>query len=252
MGEKTEIAWTHHTFNCWRGCVKVSEGCANCYANAFSHRMGEDFWGKDKPRKFYGEKHWNEPLKWNRKAFEAGVMNRVFCGSMCDCMEDRPDLLNERKRLFTLIEKTNNLIWLLLTKRPENFLKFLPQEWIKTPRENVWLMTTIENEKNMWRAKELAKVPAVVKGISMEPLLSEVSIKNVDPSITWFIVGGESGPRMFDIAWARKIKKECEERGNSFFMKQMGSHPVGMKLESYKGDDPEEWPKDIRVRDFPA
>ena len=27
MGAESKIAWTHHTFNPWMGCAKVSEAC---------------------------------------------------------------------------------------------------------------------------------------------------------------------------------------------------------------------------------
>lgn len=42
MGENSSIEWTHHTFNPWIGCTKVSPGCANCYAEAQDHRWGHD------------------------------------------------------------------------------------------------------------------------------------------------------------------------------------------------------------------
>src|SRR5688572_21886599 len=117
MGESTTITWTHHSWNPWWGCVKVSEGCKNCYAESFSKRACHDIWGPGSQRRFFGDKHWAEPIKWDRAAEKAGERRRVFCASMADVFEDRPDLVEPRRRLFELIRATPNLDWLLLTKR---------------------------------------------------------------------------------------------------------------------------------------
>lgn len=87
MAEHSAIEWTTHTFNPWWGCVKVSPACDHCYAESLAKRTGNQVWGKDAPRRFFGEKHWAEPLKWNRDAEKAGERARVFCASMADVME---------------------------------------------------------------------------------------------------------------------------------------------------------------------
>src|SRR5262245_49606753 len=119
--ENSKIQWTDHTFNVWRGCEKVSPGCAHCYAETMSRRnpavLGE--WGKHGTRVIASEAMWREPLKWDRQARAAGVRKRVFCASLADVFEDRPELVAPRERLFRLIEDTPNLDWQLLTKRPE-------------------------------------------------------------------------------------------------------------------------------------
>lgn len=38
MGKETGIQWADSTFNPWRGCQKVSEGCKMCYAETLSLR----------------------------------------------------------------------------------------------------------------------------------------------------------------------------------------------------------------------
>ena len=68
MGIHSAIEWTDHTFNPWWGCIKVSEGCANCYAETWAKRYGHDLWGRNKPRRFFGENHWKQPIKWNKHA----------------------------------------------------------------------------------------------------------------------------------------------------------------------------------------
>lgn len=120
MGIETEIAWTDSTFNPWWGCQRVSPGCERCYAETFAKRVGLQVWGPKQERRFFGEKHWREPLRWNEQAAKAGARRRVFCASMADVFEERLDLAAARARLFGLIRLTPSLDWLLLTKRPEN------------------------------------------------------------------------------------------------------------------------------------
>ena len=110
-------------------------------------------WGKTARRYTWphDSEHWWQPAIWNKKAERNGVRFRVFCGSMCDVMEDRSDLNPERAKLFELIEQTPHLDWLLLTKRPQNYRRFLPNAWIKDPMKNVWLMTTVESQDYIWR-----------------------------------------------------------------------------------------------------
>src|ERR1035437_1771521 len=139
MGENTKIAWTDASWNPWWGCEKVSPGCAHCYAETFSKRTGNDIWGKDHAFRFFGDKHWAEPEKWDRDAAASGVRKRVFTASMADIFEDRPELIEPRARLFDLILRTPNLDWLVLTKRPQA----LP-DYIKVAYPNLWLGTSIE------------------------------------------------------------------------------------------------------------
>ena len=177
MAENSKIEWTTHTFNPIWGCVKVSDGCKNCYASTFSKRVGQDIWGVDKPRRTFGEKHWNEPLKWNKDAAGAGERHRVFCASMTDVFMDDPYMIEAHPRLWKLIEATPHLDWLLLTKRPENILKMIPEHWRAQLPFNVWVGTSVENQKAAnERIPHLIQVPAVVRFLSCEPLLGEVDL----------------------------------------------------------------------------
>ena len=121
MGTQTKIEWTDHTWNPWRGCAKVSAGCANCYAEHQANRrpdlLGE--WGPGGTRVMAAESYWRLPSKWNRDAEAAVEMRRVFCGSMMDFFEDRPELRLPRARAWRIMIYTPHLDWLLLTKRPD-------------------------------------------------------------------------------------------------------------------------------------
>lgn len=233
MGENSKIEWTHHTFNPWWGCVKVSPGCQHCYAETFSKRTGHQVWGVNAERRTFGDKHWKEPLKWDAEAKESGERRRVFCASMADVFEGREDLSPHRWRLFNLIEATPNLDWLLLTKRPENMLKLLPTNWLIDPRPNVWLGTTVENQEQAGkRIPELLTVPAVVRFLSCEPLLGPIDLKWDKPmrvGIDWVIVGGESGggARPMHPNWARELRDQCVLAEVPFLFKQWGDFAPG-------------------------
>jgi protein gp37 len=258
MGSETGIAWTNATFNPWWGCTKFSSGCKNCYAETWAARWGNDIWGDNAGRKLFGAKHWNEPRKWNREAEAEGVARLVFCGSMCDIMEGRDDLNDERKKLYKLVEETPFLTWQFLTKRPENYAKYLPAEWLKSPRENIWLMTTVEDNDNRWRADELIKLPAKVRGLSVEPMVGPVDLDpKVLSQIDWVIIGGESGAgaRVCCLEWEEKLIADCRACGVKIFVKQLGSmYSINGVVSNCKGKNAElsEMPVNLRIRETPA
>jgi protein gp37 len=250
MGETTAIEWCDHTFNPWWGCAHVSPGCVNCYAETLSKRWGNDVWGKGGSRRFFGDTHWNEPLKWNRKAEAEGVRRRVFCGSMMDVFEDRPDLISPRARLFQTISQTPHLDWLLLTKRPENSARLTPLLWAMAGwPKNIWLGTSVEDQKRAdERIPKLLEIPAIIRFLSCEPLLGPVDLEpwlsQPVRTLDWVIVGGESGPkaRPMDPEWARSLRDECVCPEVAFFFKQWGGPTPksgGRKLDGRTWD---QWP----------
>jgi protein gp37 len=203
MGTSTGIEWAHHTYNPWRGCTKVSEGCANCYALTMSKRnpavLGE--WGPQGKRPVGNAAYLRQAYKWNKAAQKAGERHRVFCGSLMDVFENRPELDEPRAHLFKTISETPHLDWLLLTKRPENWHNLLQRAYGVAAAENgdelgepvmtwisawlhgeaplnVWVMTSVENQE---RADEriplLLNIPARVRGLSCEPLLRPVNLE---------------------------------------------------------------------------
>jgi protein gp37 len=170
MAETTGITWADSTWNPWRGCLKVSEGCAHCYADTASARNPSvlGVWGPPGvgSRVVGAESYWQQPFKWDRKAAQEGRPWRVFCASFADVFEDwdgpmidtdggrlffdptrrdqpwascyekvrgcRPLGIDDvRARVFQVIEATPHLTWLLLTKRPENVLRMTFDAWCK-------------------------------------------------------------------------------------------------------------------------
>lgn len=226
MAANSNIEWTHHTFNPWWGCEKVSPACKHCYAQTWAKRCGNgELWKAGADRRFFTDRHWNDPIKWNRTAQEAGQRQRVFCASMADVFEVRDDLNEARIRLWALIEATPHLDWLLLTKRIEAVSDIAPWSRDEWP-DNVWLGTTIENQKYAdLRLPLLAELGAKTKFLSCEPLLGDVTLKDWHSHIDWVIAGGESGPKSRPMypSWLRQLRDECEAFEIPFHFKQWGN-----------------------------
>jgi protein gp37 len=188
MGENSAIEWTDHTFNPWVGCTKISPACDHCYAEGWAKRTGQ-------PEMWHGKRrrttpaNWREPLKWNAAAQKAGERARAFCASLADVFDNQvPE--EWRSDLWSRISATKHLDWLLLTKRPQNIAKMLPETW-GNGWPNVWLGTTVENQDEAdRRIPHLLAVPAAVRFLSCEPLLGAVDLSG------------------FHIGWS-----ECDECG---------------------------------------
>jgi protein gp37 len=202
MGTSTGIEWCHHTFNPWRGCIKVSPGCQHCYAETISKRNPQvlGIWGPNGTRPVGNAAYLRQPYKWNKAAQEAGGRRRVFCGSLMDWLEDRRDLDEPRAHLFKTISETPYLDWLLLTKRPENWHNLLQRaygvaagengdelgepvmSWISAwlrgdAPPNVWVGVSVENQERAdERVPLLLDIPARVRFLSCEPLLGPVDL----------------------------------------------------------------------------
>lgn len=250
MAQNSKIEWTHHTANLWHGCTKVHEGCDNCYAETLAKRWGNDIWGNDKPRKEI-KSVWNDLLKYQKLAEKANEVHRVFVGSMMDIFEKPMMLQGERvyklntgeirEKFFEQI--TNglypNLMFLLLTKRPSNINKYIPESWKQTPPENVMFGTSPVNQQTF---DTLVRHLQEVNGkrfLSVEPQLDKITLGNL-VGIDWIIQGGESGhhKRPFNLEWARSMRDECQALGVPYFFKQI--------------DKIQEIPTDLQVRMFPT
>jgi len=240
MAKDSGIEWTHHTFNPWWGCTKISPACKNCYAETWAKRVGRLLWGPKAPRRVPSETYWEQPLAWNREANRSNERRRVFCASMADVFEDRRDLDVHRERLWKLIAATPKLDWLLLTKRPQRVNALTPYgtNW----PDNVWLGSTAENQK--WldkRMGELSSTYAKILFLSCEPLLGPLDLSRWIAEartggarkLDWLIAGGESGGRArpTNPEWFTSLRDQCVHAGVRFHFKQWGNwHPVGEKL----------------------
>lgn len=236
MAENTEISWCDSTFNPVVGCTKVSAACDFCYAESWAKRTGQSsLWNGE--RRVTSDANWRKVVKWNEHADEFrathGRRRRVFCASLADVFDNQWQA-EWRTSLWFLIEQCPGLDFLLLTKRPQNIQKMLPDDW-GDGWPNVWLGATVENQEEAnRRIPHLLNVPAKIKFLSCEPLLGPIRFADV-PGFSpvslslrnwWVIGGGESGPKARPpmIGWARSLRDQCAIAGVPFHWKQWGEY----------------------------
>jgi protein gp37 len=227
MAQQSSIEWTDLTWNPVVGCSIESAGCKNCYAMRMAARlqsMGhEKYRGLTKQSKrgaVWADKvrchdeSVDIPLAWKKS-------RRVFVNSMSDLFhKDVP--MDFVQRIWSVMERTPQHHYQILTKRPLRMATLL-KEIAPRPLKNVWLGTSVEDDRVVDRIDHLRDVPASVRFISFEPLIGDVGKVDLT-DINWAIVGGESGPRArpMDTDWVEGILDQCLDAGTAFFFKQWG------------------------------
>jgi protein gp37 len=259
MGERSVIEWTDATWNPWRGCDKVSPGCAHCYMFRDQRRYGRDpsVVVRASDATFFAplrSRRWQAPRK-------------VFTCSWSDWFHEDADPW--RAEAWDVIRRTPEHTYQVLTKRPERIADHLPDDW-GDGYANVWLGVTIESRRFVDRADLLRETPAAVRFISAEPLLGPLVCGvcggtgwDVEPGshgqpvqvmcpecmrldgdldlagIDWLIAGGESGsrpgrmlverddagrwvPKVSALGWVRDLRDACERAETAFLFKQWG------------------------------
>ncbi|PSB49756.1 phage Gp37/Gp68 family protein [filamentous cyanobacterium Phorm 6] len=308
---KTKISWTSETWNPLVGCSKISAGCSRCYAAeaAKSARL-QQFPQYQKVKDWDGtiefvENQLLKPLSWRSP-------KKVFVCSMSDIGHKnvKDEWLN---KIFAVMAMCPQHIFQVLTKRPERLLEYFsdpncarwicdevlnilsdeanPGKWkfkvhgdevnIKIPLPNVWVGTSVENQKVADdRIPQLLQIPAAKLFLSCEPLLEAVDLTKIyrisnltQTELTWLdylhwiILGGESGvgARPCHIDWIRSIVQQCRPTNVAVFVKQLGSNSIQstpyidgvaqnnfqLKFKDRKGGNIDEFPTDLQIRQFP-
>ena len=189
-----------------------------------------------------------------------GFPRLIFVSDMGDALSAGIDFDYLKTEIIDVVGNPDGLrhVWLWLTKRPKRMAEF--GDWLSANHglewpDNLVAMTSVTNRATRSRVDQLRKVPARLRGLSVEPLIESVHMDL--EGIDWLVVGGESGKfsREFDIEWARSLRRQCRDAGTAFFVKQLGANPVeeGFPIEllDSHGGDWNEWPTDLRVREFP-
>lgn len=217
---KSKIEWTDATWNPVRGCLKVSPGCKHCYAETFAERFrgtpGHPYEKGFDPR-LVPEKLL-EPLEWPSR-------NVAFVNSMSDLFQDAvPD--SYITQVAQVMEAAPWHTYQILTKRGGRMRKLLKTKKLAFAGAlpHVWWGVSVEDRKyGLPRIHHLRETPAVVRFLSVEPLLEDLGEIDLT-GIHWVIVGGESGPgaRPMEEAWVQSIRRQCESADVPFFFKQWG------------------------------
>jgi len=130
-----------------------------------------------------------------------------------------------RAEIALMVIQCENLDFLFLTKRPENFNALWLPHFEGTLPDNLWVGTTVENQKYAdERIPELLKIPAKVRFLSCEPLLGPVGLSDYIRGIHWVITGGESGSkaRPTNPEWFTSLRDQCKVANVAFHFKQWG------------------------------
>jgi protein gp37 len=233
LGETTKISWAGRTWNPWIGCRDVNECCDNCYARAMINRTR----GKGAFDTVVRSKTWNDPIRWQKEAEREGRCDLVFTCSLSDFFIQDAD--EWRPAIWSIIRRTPNMIYQVLTKRPNLITARLPADWAGGSNyKNVWLGTSIGMKKHLRALDALREVPAYVRFISAEPLLENL-MPEFEPALVgyhWCIIGGESGNntknfRPMDHTWVREMFAACTRRKVARFFKQSANVRTEMGVE---------------------
>jgi protein gp37 len=234
-----EATWAHHSWNPWMGCDKVAPGCAHCYIHRNMTLADKQPWGAI----YRTHRCWEDPFKWQARAEEDEVCDRVFSCSMSDFFHAKAD--EWREVALEIIKDTPNLAYFLLTKRPARILRSLPETW-RDGWPNVWLGTSVSCKRDLVNVDVLRKVPVhpkAVRGLSIEPLIEDIADELDLTGIGWVAVGGESGKgreytwkpwwdwrkelqvtdgrRLMRLEWAARIRDKVKAAGIPFHFKQV-------------------------------
>jgi protein gp37 len=219
MALNSSIEWTDATWNPVRGCTKISPGCKHCYAETLAER----FRGvKDHPY----EKGFDlrlvpgklaEPLRWR-------IPKMIFVNSMSDLFHDSVPEAYIIK-VASVMAAANWHTFQILTKRAARLRQLLSTKLrFAAEQPHIWWGVSVEDRQyGVPRIDHLRAAPAAIRFLSVEPLLEDVGVINLD-KISWVIVGGESGngARPMKKEWVVSIKDQCQKNHVSFFFKQWG------------------------------
>jgi len=319
MAQRSSIEWTDATWNPTRGCTKIAPGCKNCYAETFAERfrgvkghayergfdprmvpekLSEPLRTK-KPTMFFVNSmsdlfHEGFPFEYIDAVFASMILSQALGrGHTFQILTKRTARMGEYMRSrgsgFTrgdepIVNAAYRHFGDDMSCHVANSIERVLGDGRNAgwPPRNVWLGCSIANQDDAGKnVPILLQVPAVVRFLSVEPLIGPVYLGwLVRDLVNWVIVGGESGPgaRPCNVEWVRSIVQQCKAAGVPVFVKQLGAKPFltlmdfndqqriarewsckwrtnrGVAeplLKDSKGGDPSEWPADLRVREFP-
>ena len=229
--------------------------------------LGRAVWGNgaDSTRVRTSPEYWRKLLVWNEKAKKTGIRKRIFVASLADVFENRQELVTWRRDMLRLLEKVTSLQILMLTKRiglveslTYEALGVSAAEWFEA-NPHVALGTSIEDQH--WadiRIPLLGQIPASMRFLSVEPMIGPVDVSAYGGMFDWLIIGGESGRegpkhkiRKMERNDAERLISQGREMGVAVYFKQTGTVLAREMKLSGKGEDWDELPESLRVREWP-
>lgn len=249
---QTGIQWTDKSWNPFAGCEHVSEGCRNCYAERHANRFrGMAGYPADNPFKVTLHPHrLEQPLTMK-------TPQKIFVGSMGDLFHKKIPFEYICK-VYETMARAHWHTFQVLTKRPERALEFY--RWLHSdgrhpvsrimknsktymgrpwPLPNVWFGVSPCDQATLERYwQTLRQIPAVVRWLSLEPLLGPVDLSRIG-RVDWVVAGGESGAqaRPAHPDFFRKVRDDCQDMRVPFFFKQWGEWRPSMDVSNELGHD---------------
>ncbi len=211
-----------NAWNPWHGCRKCSEGCENCYMY-YLDRVRAGRYGGD----IYKTGDFDYPIKRDRDG-----AYKVPSGTMLNVALTSDFFLSDadawRDDAWGMIAERRDVLFWLLTKRPERIEKCLPYDW-GDGWENVIINVSTENQR---RADEripiLLSLPLKHRGVVCAPFLEEIHIEKYleTGKIDDVYCGGENydGARPCDFEWVKVLRGECVFSGVNFHYHETGTH----------------------------
>ena len=244
MSGSSKIEWTDATWNPVRGCTKISPGCTHCYAETFAERFRgvpghpyeQGFDLRLVPAKLA------EPLRWR-------APKMVFVNSMSDLFHEKiPD--DYILAVVRVMQMANWHTYQVLTKRAERMSDLLQTKLRAFANQpHIWWGVSVENRKHgLPRIAYLRTAPALIRFLSVEPLLEDLGLINLD-GMSWVIVGGESGvrARAMEKLWVLSIRDQCKQAGVPFFFKQWGGVRKSKAGRELDGSTYDEFPQRVKL-----
>jgi protein gp37 len=282
----SKIEWTDSTWNVVTGCTKVSPGYDNCYAETLTER----FHGKGSfaEVKLHHDRL-KAPLRWRkpRRVFVNSMSDlfhndvpdefiaRVWAAMALTPQHTYQILTKRHGRMRSLLSSERFRVWTWAAQAELGGTCTPDDTW---PLPNVWGGVSVEDQRAAEiRIPALVETPLAGRFLSCEPLIGFVDLSvtwvrlgtlpvaplgiHYDQDtgigkhlISWVIAGGESGPaaRPCDPEWIRSLVKQCQAAQVPVFVKQLGTVWARQNGADSKGGDPQYWPEDLRIREFPA
>lgn len=210
----------HDIWNPWHGCIKCSEGCEHCYMYYLDRIRDKD------GAQVYRTSAFDYPLQRKRDGtyrVRSGEMIRVCMTS--DFFLEEAD--GWRDEAWSIIAQRPDVVFFLLTKRPQRVAACLPRDW-GDGWDNVFFNVTCENQR---RADErmplLLQLPFKHKGVMCAPLIGEVKLDKylATGAVEQVVCGGENydGSRPCDFAWVQSLHAQCARYGVRFCFLETGT-----------------------------
>ena len=206
------------TWNPWRGCRKLSEGCLHCYIHKGDAKRGVDTQDIHKTEDF------DKPIQKKKDGSYKMKAGLVYLCFSTDFLLSEADPW--REEVWQMIKERNDCTFLFLTKRIDRFKECMPRDW-DSHYSHVIVCTTIENQMTAdYRLPIFQELPIKHKCITAQPLIEKIHIENYLQGIELVVVGGESDPlaRPLHYDWVLDIREQCIRRQVSFEFRQVGTH----------------------------